>query len=275
MTDPSTLVPRYALAGVSVGLSVSDSADLARLGLAPGHCDLAVAEIARAVLIAGGSVVYGGRLVPVGFTQILLDEVRRFAEDRDALTICVPMSEHRGLSDDELLSYIDDVHASAQIVCLDQGGDPVSPSSRDHAAIVDVPLALSGMRRHVTAVTQARVVVGGQLADFQGAMPGVVEEALLAIQARHPLYVGGGFGGAAAAVAAKLGHDDFAWTTGAFPAFVENAAESLALLREAASAGLPPDGLDAQSRRQLAVTHRPADIASIVVSGLARAVGRP
>lgn len=270
MTDSSTLVPAGALAGVAVGLSVSDSADLARLGLAPRHCEMAVAEIARAVLIAGGSLVYGGRLVPAGFTQILLDEVRRFAEDRDALTVCLAASEHRSLSDDELLAYVGDLHASASIVCLDQDGSPIRPTGRDLATPIDVPRALSGLRRHITSVTHARVVVGGQLAGFQGAMPGVVEEALLSVRARQPLYVAGGFGGAAAAVAAALGHDDFAWAPPGFPAFVENAEEPLVQLTELASAGLPGDGLDGPARHQLAATYRPADIAALVVNGLAR-----
>jgi hypothetical protein len=271
MSDPANLVPAGALSGVAVGLSVSDSADLARLGLSPKHCDLAIAEVARALLVAGASLVYGGRLVPTGFTQIVLDEVGRFAEDPDALTVCLAASEHRNLSTDELHRHIDDLPASAEIVCLDEDGSPVDPRERDLAAPIDRPRALSGLRRHVTEVTRARVVVGGQLTGFQGAMPGVVEEALLSLKAGHPLYAAGGFGGAAAAVAAALGHDDLAWAPPGYPAFAENAAEPLAQVAELAAAGLAADGLDAESRRQLAVTHRPADIAALVVLGLARA----
>ena len=272
MTDPTALVPAGALAGVSVGISVSDSADLARLGLARRHCDLAVAEIARAVLIAGGSLIYGGRLVPAGFTQILFDEVRRFADDRDALTVCLALSEHRNLSDDQLVDYMSDLHSSAQIVCLNQEGDELRPTERgDLRAPVDVARSLTSLRRHVTGLTNARVVVGGQLADYQGTMPGVIEESLLSLRARHPLYVAGGFGGAAAAVAAALGYDDLGWAPRDFPAFVDNASDSLTQVTELAKAGLASDGLDSASRRQLAVTHRPGDIAALVVSGLSRA----
>jgi SLOG cluster2 len=117
------LVPRDALRGVNVGISVSDSADLARLGLAPQHCQMAVAELARAIMIAGGTVVYGGRLVPPGFTDILLDEVRRYREDRDALIICLAETEHRRLSDDELRDRERQLHSSAQIRCLDADGN--------------------------------------------------------------------------------------------------------------------------------------------------------
>lgn len=51
------LVARDALRGITVGISVSDSADLSRLGLTPAHCELAVAELARAIFLAGGRIV--------------------------------------------------------------------------------------------------------------------------------------------------------------------------------------------------------------------------
>jgi hypothetical protein len=41
------------------------------------------------------------------------------------------------------------------------------------------------------------VVLGGKPHSFMGIMPGVIEEALFAIRRRQPLYVIGGFGGAA------------------------------------------------------------------------------
>jgi hypothetical protein len=270
MTNSSALVPRGALKGIAVGLSVSDSADLSRLGLAPQHCTLAVAEIARAVLVAGGSLVYGGRLVPAGFTQVLLDEVRRFADDRDALVICLAASEHLKLSATYLRAFTQEIHRSARVVLLDEGGDEVTLSERGSLERVDAPRALSGMRRHITGAVQARVVLGGQIAGSHGAMPGVVEEAILALRASQPLYVAGGFGGAAAAVAKTLALDDFKWAPGSFPAGVETIAGPLTLLAREAGSGLADDGLDSAERGQLAVTHRPADIASLTVLGLSR-----
>jgi SLOG-like protein len=101
VTDPA-LVPLDAAAGVRAAISVSDSADLARLGLNKGLCELAVAELTRAILLAGGTVSYGGRLDPEGFTHILMDEVRRYADGRNALTICLAEAEHRKLTDDQI-----------------------------------------------------------------------------------------------------------------------------------------------------------------------------
>jgi hypothetical protein len=271
MSGPSSIVPAEALSGMSVGLSVSNSADLARLGLATRHCDLAVAELARAILIAGGSIVYGGRLVPTGFTQILLDEVRGFAEDRDALTICLAPSEHLKMSSDELLAFIDELHTSAVIICLDQEGRPVDPAARDPASPVDIPVGLSAMRQHITEISDARVLVGGRLSGYQGLIPGIIEESLMTLRAGQPLYAAGGFGGAAAAVANSLGYDDLVWAPPDYPAQIEDARGALDELAELA-ADLSPDGLEEAERSQLATTHRPGDIAALVVSGLSRLV---
>jgi hypothetical protein len=63
---------------------------------------------------------------------------------------------------------------------------------------------MSLMRDEVTALAQARVVVGGKLVGFSGVIPGVVEEAYLSLKAARPLYLVGGFGGAARAVSDQL-----------------------------------------------------------------------
>ena len=53
-----------SLAGRTVGISVSTSADFARLGFSATHHTAAMVEIARHVLVRGGRVAYGGDLRP-------------------------------------------------------------------------------------------------------------------------------------------------------------------------------------------------------------------
>lgn len=272
------LVARDALRGVVVGISVSDSADLLRLGLTQRHCEMAVAELARAIFLAGGTLVYGGRLIPRGgFTDILLDELRQYREDRDALVLCVPESEHRRLNNDELQRVAQELSSSVDLVCLDSDGEPVSITDRkDMSTPPDAARALSAMRRHITDRSDARVLVGGKLTGFQGDLPGVVEEAILCFEAARPLYVAGGFGGAASAVANVLGYSSPSWFPADFPAGGAANEESLARVADVA-ARKPPvgDGLTQIQRQQLAVTHRPGDIASLVVSGLGRRADDP
>lgn len=277
-TAPSTpehepdLVARDALQGTTVGLSVSESADLARLGLTPAHCELAVAELARAIFIAGGTIVYGGRLVPRGFTDILIDELRRYRADRDALILCIPESEHRRLSNEALARHQRELHTSAELVCLDTNGEPIDIATRaTQGKPADVAAALTGMRQHITGRCDARVLVGGKLRGTQGTTPGIVEEATLSVQAGQPLYIAGGFGGAAAAVAQTLDPEATSWFPPGLPEGIDEHQDSLARLRSAAHATRTRgDGLSDPERRQLAATHRPGDISSLVVTGLGR-----
>ena len=276
------LVPSDSLRDLRVGLSVSDSDDLGRLGLSATHAEQAVGELARAVLVAGGSLVYGGRVKPSGFTQYLMHEVRRYGrDDEPALTLCLAAPEHLKLSRRELDDIDKALGTRGRIVCLDLGGHEIKgilrTKSRDPEPFSrsDASHAYSSMRRHLATVTDARVLIGGNLSGFAGAMPGIVEEAIAAVEARHPLYVSAGFGGAAALVAKRLHLDDLNWAPDDFPARPddERIDRGLQLLDEAAASSgwnAMSCGLDEQAVRQLAATHRASDVASLVVRGLAR-----
>ena len=276
------LVPSDSLRDLRVGLSVSDSDDLSRLGMSSAHAEQAVGELARAVLVAGGSLVYGGRVKPSGFTQYLMHEVRRYGrEDEPVLTLCLAAPEHLKLSRSELDDIDRTLGTRGRVVCFDREGREIegilSTKSRDPDPVpkADAPHAYSSMRRYLAAVTDARVLIGGKLSGFAGAMPGIVEEAIVAVEARHPLYVSAGFGGAAALVAQRLHLDDLKWAPDDFPARPddERIERGLQLLDAAAASSgwtAMSCGLDEQGVRQLAATHRASEIASLVVRGLAR-----
>ena len=276
------LTSRDALAGVRVGISVSDSDDLSRLGLSRAHAEIAVGEIARAVLIAGGSLVYGGRIKPSGFTQYLMHELRRYGRNRDALTLCLAAPEHRKLSSEELDSTDRDLGTKGRIVCLDDDGDeigdillskPAAPNPLEDRLVAK---AYSSLRTFMGTITDARVLLGGNLANFAGRAPGIIEEAIVAVEARQPILVTAGFGGAAALVARQLQIDDLRWAPRDFPARpdAERIDRALARLDEAAAAASwdsTSAGLDPEELRQMSASHRGGEIASLVVAGLSRA----
>ena len=275
------LLPTDALDGIRLGVSVSVSADLAPLGLSPRHAELAVAEIARAVLVGGGTLVYGGRVKPSGFTQFLMHEVRRYGRSAEALTLCLAAPEHRKLSRTELDDLDRDLGTKGTVVCLDETGaeieDFLSPAPSEPQPVTDscmMQASHGSLRRYLGAITDARVILGGQLCDFQGALPGVIEEAIVAVQAGQPLYVASGFGGAAALAAQALGIDDLAWAHEGFPSrpIDDRIDESIRQLRSAARGGgwsAKSCGLNDIELRQLAASYRPGEIASLVVNGLA------
>jgi hypothetical protein len=274
MTDP-TLVPEDALNGIRVALSVSESADLSRLGLTAAHLNLVVAELSRAVILSGGIIVYGGRLRPAGFTEVIMSEVRRYGDGRHALEIYVPEPEYRDIPVDDLRIIDSRMGTSGSLKLVSSDGEFLAVSDLEAGAdsgLTDAA-ALSAMRRSVSQLSNARILVGGKLSDYGGSEPGVIEEARLTLEASKPVYVSGGFGGAASAIAQALAFDNFEWTPTGFPYGVESSGvnDAVERLRDTFDAWTGIDGLTSDERRVLAVSHRPGDIASLAVRGLARA----
>jgi hypothetical protein len=273
MSDP-VVAPRDALKGVAVALSVSESDDLGRLGLTPRHAEFAIGELTRAVLVAGGSLVYGGRVHPSGFTQFLMHEVRRYGLGRHCLTLCLAHPEHSDLSPSEVNDLDRELGTVGRLVRLTPDGEQITTEESSDEKADDVESSYTALRRYMAIISDARVVLGGRLADFAGAMPGVAEEALETLHHDEPLYVAGGFGGAAALVAQVLGLADFSWAPDDFPSHtsdrrITHAEEQLGAMAGSARG----NGLDADQNAQLACTHRPGDVASLVVLGLSRTIG--
>lgn len=89
----------------------------------------------------------------------------------------------------------------------------------------------------------ARIVLGGKIVGYRGFMPGIFEEVLLSLEARSPLYLLGGFGGATEVLAEAL----LAEPSAALPEALQEEwhrqnTPGLALLKG-------PDGLPAASAR--------------------------
>src|SRR5262249_24100765 len=63
---------------------------------------------------------------------------------------------------------------------------------------------LTFLRQRLDAISHARLCIGGRRTGFAGRYPGVVEEALLAVVNKKPLYVAGFLGGASQQIAEAL-----------------------------------------------------------------------
>ena len=301
MTGPTTppamaieaagVLPANALQGHRIGLSVSDSADLPRLGLGLLHQQLVLRELARTVLVGGGTLAYGGHLRPGGFTRFLVSELGQYARaglfgeapQQRALLLCLSWQEHRRNS----LAQLDLVDAEldlyGELRCLDPAGQVLrdrgagrSPESQpDISDEALLEASRSAQRRHLVEHTAARVLLGGRRHESSPKLPGLLEEGLLALQAGQPLYLAAGLGGttldmaavidpACAALCPRLPTD---------PPPGPGAAAGLAALRAlVGGAGWRrlDNGLDDSENRHLAMTHRPAEIAALVSLGLGR-----
>ena len=268
-----------ALNGISVVLSASNSADLARLGLTQRHTGLAVGEITRAVLIGGGTVVYGGP-IKSELTSFLLHETHRYGHP-ESLTLCIAAPEHRKFTHRDLRDLENSVSGKGKIIYLDESGNIIDNifviQEKDPSPLADTQTNIMGYSKlsgFLTQVADARVIIGGQLETSPGEKSDLLEEALMSTQYGQPLYVVAGFGGAAALIAKALKIDDLSWAPDGFPERPEDERIDTAFnqLRSQMSddlESLANCGLTQNQRLQLASSYRPREIASLITQGLA------
>lgn len=274
------LLPRDSLHGVRVAVSVSESPDLDRLGLPEAHLRTVLGEIARVVLVAGGALAYGGHLDPDGYTNFLYTELQRYSRRDRPLLVCLPWTEHRKLALSEL-DRLRDLGMYGRVVCLDPDGVEIEPSAgrgEEPQPEGDPQVrrrALTAMRGYLSAHSQGLVLLGGRRHGFQGRLPGLMEEALLSLHRRLPLYPAAGFGGVTLDIVRALRVDDGAWLPddpGAPPPdtrFLDGRAELRAVADAPDWTGLG-NGLTEDENRVLTASHRPGDIAALVGLGLGR-----
>lgn len=223
---PLTKVARLVLPEhiTTISISISESDDLLCYGLSQKHFETLTDEIHLYLLLAGLKVVYGGALKgdfsqASNFTLRLFELVRTYsklaegvqaAPLKKAILNVAPWPLWLGYGENEWKLF------SGNIARYEQGSRPELPWSDDDifpSTVSDRPLrsdtpqrryawarGLSAMREQVTTQSQAKLVIGGKLASFAGIVPGVVEEAWLSLAHNKPLYLVGGFGGAARAV---------------------------------------------------------------------------
>lgn len=199
-----------------VAISISESPDMAALGLSSEHLTDAMAEVARYLLSMGARLVYGGDLRPDGFTLVLLELVERHRRDSDdggeriSFTNFFPWPVHISLTAEEISQRAEAVSGVAELIFLTAGGEVMSSEERRQVTPrqpTDDEWAdgLTAMRAAVTVRSDARVVMGGRVEGFKGKMPGIAEEALEALRVGQPLFLLGGFGGCARDIAEELG----------------------------------------------------------------------
>jgi hypothetical protein len=247
--------------GFNLGVSVSESPDLARLGLTETHVKMALGEVARATLIARGRITYGGHLEPEGYTAFLIHECEKHGVRNRALIGCVPLPVHAPLAAEQIQVHRSRMGLLGRYVYLDADGNVVDqPGVRRESGVQDIDQettvrALTGLRSYMTANTDGRVVLGGARSGYQGRMPGVIEETIMSIQAGKPVFIAGGFGGAAGDIATELGLDPERWLD--LPDRATDA-DLVELHAAATEAGWDPtsNGLTNDQNHQLAISGR-------------------
>ena len=224
-SDPYPTIPADRV----VGLSTAFNEDLGPLGFGRAHLEEITLRIARCIVDAGGRVAFGGMLNSSGLTETLLTLVRTLsADDDDAASAATRVPRilsyqrwpslpgpERIASDVGISEYvlIDNPLAAGERLADD--ARVASPRrARELARTLSTMREAMAMGGRITSAGRqapaldARIVVGGVRGAFNGYMSGVLEEVLYALEQKRPVFVVGGFGGAAGTLARAILEDE-------------------------------------------------------------------
>ena len=192
------------LTGTAVAVSISESPDLARLGMGEPHLHDAIQEFARHILANGGIVAYGGDLRKGGFGENLVDLVQTYRLaghepwNRVRRYVAWPIHLEKDSAEWARLKahYKLDAIFTRTEKPADIGLDPdtyFKPDTVERRYAWARGLTL--MREQMDSATdlKARVIIGGRVQGFIGRYPGVLEEAIITLQHGEALYLCGGF----------------------------------------------------------------------------------
>jgi hypothetical protein len=187
---------------LKVGISISDSPDLLKLGYSMMHLQDASVEFARYLFVHGATMIYGGDLRKDGFTYLFSELAKlystkaRNAECRFINYFAWPV--HLKL---DKFAELDFKQMKVEIVKLpppiDINVDANVYLTNDTIATKVVwAKSFTYLREQMNLLCNARIFLGGKVTDFSGKYPGIVEEALYALEQDKPVYLIGTYGGA-------------------------------------------------------------------------------
>lgn len=199
-------VIRRPLAGMIVNLSISESLDSADRGFPPAQVNRVMLQVVSALFGQGASLIFGHDWREDG----VMEAVHRFAQQAQPPASRLQPSGRPLLWN--LLPWPDKPRLPQQALeCLattlrvDSAGLPENLIQHEKRALSegqDSALyqylrarGLTHLRRRLTEISQARLCIGGRNKGAKGRYPGVIEEALLSLEYRKPLYLIGALGG--------------------------------------------------------------------------------
>jgi hypothetical protein len=201
------------LSSKKVGVSISEPSEMEtlKLGQSAQHLRLLMQDIARYALGYGAELIYGGDLRPGGFTEFLFQEGHalqcRLKSRKIHLTNHIAWPIHLGDSA-ELRNW---KAQHLKVATMVEHGMPVDVHDLVGSANTFLPpvgevnsfvwsRSLSEMRKAMIEGCDFSICAGGSLTGYKGWMPGVLEEIVLAVEMRKPIFLIGGYGGVARSV---------------------------------------------------------------------------
>ncbi len=212
-STPLTIDFHYPL-NKNIGISISDLSDeeLICTGQSSKHLVLLSQDIARHLLARNAILIYGGDLRQDGFTQFIFDEAltlktRMQSKDgiriknfiawpiykNDTVDIKMWKAEYKPIA--EMVEFQAPEDVKDLIPNVESFLPPTNPQN-----LFVWSRCLTEMRKKMIGDCDARICAGGRHFGYKGKMPGVLEEIVIAIKMKKPLFLLGGFGGVTASV---------------------------------------------------------------------------
>lgn len=213
LTPMQLLAQTANLSGKNVAISVSEAPDSDMHGYGTAMIRDLVIELSRHLLIAGAKMIYGGDLRSGGYTELFSELSLQYKEyqsnvDRGtfffrnyfAWPIWINFTHEIRLQ--YVNSRVEPVFVECPAEYLGDKTKPIAPISDEYNLIWSY--SLMKMRKQMEIDSDARVILGGRMTGFSGFMPGIMEEFIQAVSMNHPVYLLGGFSGAASALSEML-----------------------------------------------------------------------
>lgn len=187
--------------GQNVAISISDSPEIENLGFSLAHQRNLITEITRFLIIHGSCLVYGGDLRQNGYTRMFSNLVHQYRPSKEAGKLFFKnyfsFPIHLNLKTTDILEFKKNGVLPVTVEPpADLGIDRSKfyvPEGNDNLFIWAE--SLTKMRQEMQSSTDARIFTGGNMSNFKGKYPGLLEESILALENNIPVYFMGIFGG--------------------------------------------------------------------------------
>ncbi len=216
------------LTGYVIGLSISESDESMERGFPLEQVNRVTLFVVGAMFGQGASLIFGHDWRDDGVMQAIHGFAQQMQSPlpltpAEAVAAGQPLLRNLLPWPDKPRLPAQDLERLSSTLGVEQAGLPGELKSVENDALGAGPgsriyrylraRGLTYLRHRLNGVSSARVCLGGRTADYAGRYPGVIEEALLALRSRKPLYLAGFLGGAtqqvANAIAEKKMPEDF------------------------------------------------------------------
>lgn len=207
LTPMQLVSSEFGLVGKNVAISISEAPNALSFGYSDNQINDLTIELVRHILITGSRMVYGGDMRKYGYTRLFKQLAGQYADYiKSKETTHMFFTDYLAWPFYNNLSKEDELEFRKSRTLLDKRPKQEIAADIDdnHIDFGDVYTrycvaeSLSKMREDMEEHTDGRILVGGKSIGFLGKMAGLYEEFAQSITKGHPVYLIGGFGGAAA-----------------------------------------------------------------------------